>query len=82
MEEKDKNKNDKRATDPKISYEKKDRIVIFNSLEEQEEYNARVAASLSPVECLEHMRKLIDVGFKLQGIDVTDPPKKHSIVIS
>jgi hypothetical protein len=81
MKEKDKNKKDK-PENPKVSYENKDRIVIFSSLEEQEEYNARVAASLSPIECLQHMRKLINVGFKLQGIEVTHPPKKHSIVIS
>lgn len=84
MDEKDENKKDKNeVNDPGIPYgEGKNRIVIFKSFEEQEEYSAKVAAALTPLECLEHMRKLINVGYRLNGIDMDKPPTKHSIKFS
>lgn len=84
MDEKDENKKDKNeVNDPAASYiTGKNRIVIFNSFEEQEEYNTKFAASLTPLECLQHMRKLINVGYRLNGIDMDNPPTKHSITFS
>lgn len=84
MDEKPKKKKDENeVNDPGVSYgEGKNRIVIFKSFEEQEEYNAKVAAALTPLECLQHMRKLINVGYKLNGFDMDSPPTKHSITFS
>jgi hypothetical protein len=84
MEEKDENKKDKKeVNDPGVSYGTgKDRIVFFKSFEEEEEYNAKVAAALTPLECLEHMRKLINVGYRLNGIDMDNPPSEHFIKLS
>lgn len=81
MDNKDENKKDENeVNDPMAQYG--NRIVIFNSFEEQEEYNAKVAAALTPLECLEHMRKLIIVGYRLNGIDMNKPPNTHSIKFS
>lgn len=84
MDEKGKNKKDKNeVNDPGTSYgDGKNRIVIFKSFEEQEEYNAKVAAALTPLECLQHMRKLINVGYRLNGMDMDNPPTIHSITFS
>ncbi|HWY10536.1 MAG TPA: hypothetical protein VN026_04370 [Bacteroidia bacterium] len=83
MDEKDKNKKENKVNDPGVSHgEGKNRIVIFKSFEEQEEYNSKVAAALTPLECLEQMRKLINVGYRLNGIDMDKPPSQHSIKFS
>lgn len=84
MDEKPKKKKDENeVNDPGVSYgEGKNRIVFFKSFEEQEEYNAKVAAAFTPLECLEHMRKLINVGYRLNGIDMENPPSTHSIKFS
>jgi hypothetical protein len=82
MDEKPKKKKDENELNDPMAVYGNSRIVIFNSLEEQEEYNAKVAAALSPLECLEHMRKLINVGYRLNGIDMDKPPTKHSITFS
>lgn len=69
--------------DPGVSYGGgKNRIVFFKSFEEEAEYNAKVAAALTPLECLQHMRKLINVGYRLTGVDMDNPPTKHSIIFS
>lgn len=84
MEEKDKkNKDENEVNDPGVSYGAgKNRIVFFKSFEEEAEYNAKVAAALTPLECLQHMRKLINVGYRLTGVDMDNPPTKHSIIFS
>lgn len=81
--EKDKNKDKNEVNDPGVSYgESRNRIVFFKSFEEEAEYNAKVAAALTPLECLIHMRKLINMGYRLNGIDMDKPPTKHTIKFS
>ena len=73
----------KEANEPPLSYGSGiNRMVFFNSFEEQEEYTAKVAAALTPLECMQHMRKLINLSYRMDGIDFNNPPTQHSITFS
>ncbi len=73
------NKEDKNQVNEPSAVYKNSRIVFFNSFEEQEEYNLKYSASLSPLECLQQMRKLIHFAYRMDGVDFENPPTKHKI---
>jgi len=54
-------------------------LVFFNSFEEQEEYELREMALLSPLEILQQMRKFINLAYGMHGYDPKNLPKKHFI---
>jgi hypothetical protein len=57
------------------------RIKIFNSFEEQAEYELEQMAKLSSTEILLHLRKLINLAYGMHGFNLDNLPKKHSIKI-
>ena len=64
-----------------LSIYKNSRIKFFNSFEEQEEYELREMAKLSPVEILQQMRQLINIAYGMHGYDPKKLPKKRNLTI-
>lgn len=62
-------------------YTEKKSVVIFKSFEEQEEYNRAQMAKLTPLERLQHLRKMINVAYGMFGYDPDNLPTKHKITI-
>ena len=80
--EKEENKSqvNERAA-PYTPLKNKHRLRIYKSFEEQEEDELSYRASLSPLERLEQLRKLIDLAYGIHGYNPNNLPKKHSIKI-
>ena len=70
--------NSQEAQEPSINYGKRT-IRIYKSFEEQAEEELKYMASLSPLETLMEMRKMINLAYGLHGFDPNNIPKKHSI---
>ena len=75
-EKKDTNK----VNEPAAAYHKK-QIQIFNSFEEQEAYELKKMAGLSPIEILQQLRQFINIAYGMHGYDPNNLPTKHSIKI-
>lgn len=56
-------------------------ITFYNSFEEQEEDNRKQLAKLTSSELMLALRKLINVNFRLDNIDRSSLPNKHTIKI-
>lgn len=54
---------------------------IYNSFEEQAEANRKEIAMLSSSELMTALRKIININFKLNNVDIYNLQKKHSIKI-
>ncbi len=75
-----KNDNDNnKVNDPTPSYNNSFRI--FNSFEEQEEYELKLMASYSPKQILEQMRMFRNTAYGMHGYDPNNLPKEHFIKI-
>jgi len=71
--------SDNNVNDPAAAYGSNFRI--FNSFEEQEEYELKQMASLSSKEVLQQLRMLINTAYGMHGYDPNNLPKVHSIRI-
>lgn len=58
---------------------KKSSFKIFNSFEEQEVYENKYAANLTPIECLQHMRMLINRAYSIPDHTKIEFPKQRTI---
>ena len=76
MEEK---KKQNQANEPQSAYSRP--FKIFNSFEEQQEYELNEMAKLTGEEILKQMRQMINVAYGMHGYDPKNLPKKHDIVI-
>jgi hypothetical protein len=76
-------KNKKHKTnelkEPAVVYDRE--IHIFNSFKEQEDYELKQMAMLSPIEILQQLRKFINIAYGMHGYDPDKLPKKHTIKI-
>ncbi len=68
------------VNEPSVNYQKRD-LVFFNSFEEMNQHDREEMAKLSPLECLQQLRQLINLAYGLHGYDPDNLPKKHSIEI-
>ena len=73
------NNENNEVNDPAASYNSNFRI--FNSFEEQEQYELKLMASYSPKQILEQMRMFINTAYGMHGYDPNNLPKEHSIRI-
>ena len=73
----DKNKQNK-LNDPQASYQRP--LKIFNSFEEQQEYELDEMAKLTGEDILRQMRQMINVAYGMHGYDPTNLPEKHDII--
>lgn len=80
MEDENK-KNKSKAEEPALLYKGKGSFMFFKSVEEQEEFSRKKSAALSPIECLQHMRLLINMAYGITGFDPEHIVHKHSITI-
>lgn len=74
MDEENKNK---KVNEPSVNYSRT--IKIFNSFEEQELHILNEMASLSSIDILQQLRKLINVAYGMHGYDPDNLPKQHRI---
>lgn len=70
-------KNNSNAKEPFLNYGK--RIGIYSSFEEEEQSKLLYAASLTPLECLTDLRKLINNAYGITPQSIV--PEKHKITI-
>lgn len=68
------------VNEPATAYGK-GKLQFFGSFEEMNEADRKEMASLSPLECLQRLRQLINLAYGMHGYDPNDLPKKHSIKI-
>ncbi len=86
MPKKEKTKKKEKKTspgavnEPVVNYQKGD-LVFFNSFEEMNLHDREEMAKLSPLECLQRMRQLINLAYGMHGYDPNKLPKKHNIRI-
>ncbi len=80
MTKKKGNKN-KELNEPLVPYviTEGKQVRIFKSFEEQEEYQLRQMAALSPIQCLEYLRKMINLAYGMHGYDPDKLPTKHKL---
>lgn len=57
------------------------KVAVFKSFEEQEEYELKQMAALTPAQLLEQLRKFINIAYGMHGYDPGKLPLKHSIRI-
>jgi hypothetical protein len=76
-----KNSEENELNDSLTPYAEKKSVVIFKSFEEQEVYNRAQMAKLTPLERLQHLRKMINVAYGMFGYDPNNLPTKHKITI-
>jgi len=67
------------VNEPIVEYGRE--LKFFDSFEEMDEYDREQMAMLTPVECLEQLRRLINLAYGMHGYDPKKLPKKHSIKI-
>jgi hypothetical protein len=67
------------VSEPAVEYGKE--LRFFDSFEEMDEYDREQMAALTPIECLEQLRCLINLAYGMHGYDPKKLPKKHSIKI-
>lgn len=72
-----KHKNE--MNEPAVEYGRE--IYFFNSFKEQEDYELKQMALLSPIEILQQLRQFINVAYGMHGYDAKKLPKKHTIKI-
>ena len=77
MMEEEKKQN--QANEPQPAYSRP--FKIFNSFEEQQEYELSEMSKLTGEEILKQMRQMINVAYGMHGYDPMNLPKKHDIVI-
>jgi len=77
---KKKKEKPKEVNEPIATYGKRP-IHIFNSFEEQADYELKQMAALSPEQILQQLRKFINIAYGMHGYDPNNLPKKHSIKI-
>lgn len=72
-------KKDKKnkISEPSVPYTKS--LTIFNSFEEQAEYELKEMASFSSLEILQHLRKCINLAYGMHGYNPDKLPNKHHI---
>ena len=70
----------KKVSEPKSSYQKST-LRVFNSFEEQNLYELKEMASLTPLELLQRMRAYINLAYGMRGYNPENLPKKHFIRI-
>jgi hypothetical protein len=73
------NNDESHLNEPAASYSSKRSVKIFNSFEEQENYNRMQMAALTPFERLQQLRKMINVAYGMYGFDPDNLPKKHKL---
>lgn len=56
-------------------------IKFFTSFEEAADAERVEAAKLTGIECLQHMRQLINLSYSLSNGKMPEPPKHHTITI-
>ncbi len=78
-EEMDDNSRQNKLNKPQASYERP--LQIFNSFEEQHDYELSEMAKLSGEEILKQMRQMINIAYGMHGYDPLKLPKKHDIKI-
>ena len=66
--------------EPQMAYAKR-KIHIFNSFEEQENYELEQMAALSPVQVLQQMCQFINAAYGMHGYNPENLPRKHFIKI-
>lgn len=66
--------------EPEVAYSE-NRIHIFNSFEEQADFELKEMAALSSEEVLQDLRKFINIAYGMHGYDPDKLPKKHTIQI-
>ncbi len=67
------------VNEPAVGYRRE--LKFFNSFEEMDEYDREQMAMLSPVECLEQLRLLINLAYGMHGYDPEKLPKTHNVKI-
>jgi hypothetical protein len=60
---------------------KKLALKVFYSFEEQAEYERQYSASLSSLDRMLQLRKMIDAAYRMHGFDPNNLPDKHTITI-
>lgn len=73
--------DENKVNEPLASFTEKKSIVIFKSFEEQEDYNRAQMAKLTPLERMQHLRKMINLAYGMYGYDPNNLPTKHKITI-
>jgi hypothetical protein len=70
----------KEVNEPTAIYDER-KIHIFNSFEEQAEYELKQMAALSSEQILQQLRKFINIAYGMHGYDPDKLPQKHIIKI-
>ena len=70
---------DNEVNEPGFPYGRE--IKIFNSFEEQAEYELNEMAKLTPLQRLIQLRQFINTAYGMHGYNPDDLPTKHSIEI-
>jgi hypothetical protein len=81
---KKKNKQTKTGNElnePAAAYAVNNSLLIFSSLEEQEQYNRMQMIRLTPLERLQQLRKMINLAYGMHGFDPDNLPTKHKLTI-
>lgn len=73
-------KKKQKVNEPLATYKSKG-IRIFNSFEEQAEYELQQMAVLSPEQILKQLRQFINIAYGMHGYDPENLPKKHFVKI-
>jgi hypothetical protein len=83
MDEKDnKKKEENKVNDPGVSYgEGKNRIVFFNSFEEEAEYNAKEAAEKNPIQGIKDTVGLILRVYGFTQESLRDRKSSNEIIV-
>ncbi len=71
--------NENQINEPAVPYSMN--IKIFHSFEEQEEFDRKEMAMLTPIQRLQHLRTFINIAYGMHGYNPNNLPTKHSIEI-
>ncbi len=63
------------VVEPAVEYQQR-KILVFNSFEEQEEYELNQMALLSPEETLQQLRMMVNRAYGVHGYNPDQLPKK------
>lgn len=73
-----KKENKNKVEEPATGYSKRT-IRVFNSFEEQHQYELEQMAQLTPLELLLQLRKQINIAYGMHGFNPDKLPTQHTI---
>lgn len=73
--------NEGSLNEPIVPFNEAIQIKVFNSFEEQSEFEMQQLSQLSGIEILAQLRKFINLAYAMHGYYPENLPKKHSIKI-